>query len=114
MNLRDQTSLTTVTLILNASPDSALLNSRAKMLNDAGYYTSSARTSEEAVRYVMRMNCAVAIICYSFAGTQRKALSERLRKLSPNTTIICLEPGLDDSQGVLVSKVEEALTRLTA
>jgi DNA-binding response OmpR family regulator len=114
LNLRDQTSQTTVTLILNASPDSALLNSRAKMLNDAGYYTSSARTSEEAVRFVMRMNCAVALICYSFAGAERKALSERLRKLSPSTTVMCLEPGLDDNAGALVSKVEEALTRLTA
>lgn len=114
MNLRDQTSQTAATLILNASPDSALLNNRARILNDAGYYTSSARTSEEVVQYATTMNCAVALLCYSFAGTERQALSERLRILSPATTVMCLEPGLDESEDVLVSKVEAALAGLSA
>jgi len=114
LNLRDKTSQTAVTLILNASPDSALLNNRARILNDAGYYTSSARTPEEAVHYAATMNCDLALICYSFASNERKMLSDRLRRLSPGTTIVCLEPGLDESTGVLVSRVQEALARLSA
>jgi len=103
-----------VTLILNASPDSALLNNRAKILNEAGYYTSSARTAEEAVQYAASMNCDLAIICYSFASNEIKTLSERLQRLSPGTTIVCLEPGLDDNTSVLVSRIQEALSRLSA
>jgi len=114
LNLRDKASQTAVTLILNASPDSALLNNRARILNDAGYYTSSARTPEEAVHYAATMNCDLALICYSFASNERKMLSDRLRRLSPGTTIVCLEPGLDENTGVLVSRVQEALARLSA
>jgi DNA-binding response OmpR family regulator len=115
LNLRDiNTSQTAVTLILNASPNSALLNHRAKMLNNAGYYTSSAHTPEEAMQLAVTMNCDVALICYSFASSERKALSERLQKLSPATTIVCLEPELDNNQAVLVSRIQQALTRLIA
>lgn len=113
MNLRDSDQ-TSATLILNASPNPGLLNSRAKMLNDAGYYTSSARTQEEAVQLGAAMHFAVALICHSFAIDERKALSERLRKLSPGTTIVCLEPELENMQGVLVSRVEQALARRIA
>jgi DNA-binding response OmpR family regulator len=100
-----------VTLILNASPDSLLLNSRAKTLNDAGYYTSSVRTTEEAVHHAASMKCALVLICYSFGGKEKKTLSERLRKLSPGTRIVCLDPELDNNQSVLVSRVEEALQK---
>ena len=115
MNLRDSnTSQTSVILILNASPNSDLLNSRAKMLNDAGYYTSSAGTPEEAVLLAAAMHFAVALICHSFAIDESRALSERLRKLSPSTAIVCLQPELDNQQGILVSRVEQALARLIA
>lgn len=113
MNPRDSTQ-SAVTLILNASPDSDLLSSRAKILNEAGYYTSSARTAEEAVQYAASMNCDLALICYSFASIERKTLSERLRTLSPGTTIVCMEPGLDESTGALVSRIQDALARLSA
>lgn len=102
-----------VTLILNASPDSALLARRAKMLNDAGYYTSSVRTPEEAVQHVAGMNCALALICYSYAGVEKTSLSERLHRLSPGTRIVCLEPELDKNQSALASTVEAALAGLS-
>ena len=115
MNFRDlSSSQPAVTLILNASPDSELLNNRAKVLNDAGYYTSSARTPEEAAQHAASMNCTLALICYSFASAERQALSERLRRLSPGTTIVCLEQGQDDNQGLLVSRIQEALNRAVA
>jgi DNA-binding response OmpR family regulator len=110
LNLRDSR----VTLILNASPDTLLRNSRAKTLNDAGYYTSSVRTTEEAMQHAASMNCALVLICYSFGGTEKKALSERLRKLSPGTRIVCLEPESDNDPSVLISRVEEALEKLSA
>src|SRR5215471_2841393 len=100
-----------VTLILNASPDSELLNSRAKMLNDAGYYTSSARTPEEAAQYAASMNCHLALICYSFPSGEQKALSERLRKVSPDIPIVCLEQDSDDNTGLFVSRIQEALAK---
>ena len=81
------------------------------MLNDAGYYTSSARTPEEAAQYAVSMNCHLAIICYSFPSQEKKALSDRLRRVSPDTPIVCLEQGSDDSTGVFVSTIQEALSK---
>jgi|SRR5215510_8237861 len=110
LNFRDiSTHQPSVRLILNASPNAELLNSRAKVLNDAGYYTSSARTPEEAAQYAASMNCDLALICYSFPNGEKKALSDRLRRVSPDTTIVCLEQGSDDNHGVFVSRIQEAL-----
>ena len=109
MDLRDKK----FTLILNASPDSDLLNHRAKVLNEAGYYTSSVRTVDEAARHAVSMNCALALICYSFAAGEKEALAERLHRLSPGIRVVCLEPQLDNSQGALISKVEQALEAVT-
>lgn len=114
MNLRDKASQTPATLILNASPDSNLLNNRARLLNSAGYYTSSAHTPEEAAQHVVGMNCALALICYSFSSKEKKAILERLQSLSPDTTILHLEEGQDENTNVLVSRVRKALTRLSA
>lgn len=114
MNLRDKTSQTAVTLILNASPDSVLLSDRAKMLNRAGFYTSSAHTPEEAAQHAVSMNCDLALICYSFTSNEKKTIFDRLQSLSPGTTIVYLEKGQDENTNVLVSKIREALTRLSA
>lgn len=115
MNVQDSyLSHAAATLILSASPDSELLNRRAKMLNDAGYYTSSARTMEEAIQHAGSMNCTVAIICYSFAGAERKELAQRLRTMSPETTIVCLDHDVDKNQNTLIARIEKALARLTA
>ncbi|HEY6253451.1 MAG TPA: hypothetical protein VI685_26130 [Candidatus Angelobacter sp.] len=114
MNLRDNTSQSPVTLILNACPDSTLLSDRAKVLNSAGYYTSSAHTAEEAAQHAVSMNCDLVLICYSFTCHEKKAIFERLQSLSPRTTIVCLEKGQDENTNVLVSRIQQALTRLSA
>lgn len=113
MNLRD-TNPTSPTLILNASPDAGLLNSRAKLLNEAGYYTTAAHSPEETLQIAASMNCNIALICYSFAGKERMAISERLRRLSPCTTIVWLQPGLDDNHVIFVSRVKNALATSVA
>jgi DNA-binding response OmpR family regulator len=110
----DSNGANNATLILNASPDSTLLHHRAKILNDAGYYTSSAQSAEEALRYASSMHCALALICYSFAGAERKALADHLSKVSPGITIMWLDPELDQNQRVLMSKIESALARLSS
>lgn len=112
MNLRDTISQTLPTLILNASPDPALLNTRAKLLNEAGYYTTAAHSPEEAMQLAASMNCNLALICYSFAGREKLAISERLRRLSPCTTIVWLQQELDDNQAIFVSRVRDALDRM--
>ena len=112
LNFRDiSSSQPNARLILNASPDSELLNNRAKVLNNAGYYTSSARTPEEAAQHAASMNCDLALICYSFPNREKKALSDQLRKLSPDTTIVCLEQGSDENTTVFVSRIQEALAK---
>ena len=112
--LRDTTNENPVTLILNASPDSTLLTNRAKVLNSAGYYTSSAHTPEEAAQHVVGMNCALALICYSFSSKEKEAILKRLQSLSPGTTIMYLEEGQDENTNVLVSRIQKALTPLSA
>jgi len=114
LNIRDKASQTPATLILNASPDSTLLSNRAKVLNSAGYYTSSAHTPEEAAAHAVNMNCDLALICYSFSSNEKKVIYERLQRLSPGTTIVYLEQGQDENTSILVSKIQEALTRLSA
>jgi DNA-binding response OmpR family regulator len=115
LNLRDcSINQSGATLILNASPDAMLRHHRARMLNRAGYYTSSVQTAEEAVHHAASMNCALALICYSFANAERKALSDHLRRVSPGTTIVCVEPGLDRNHRVLAYRIERVLSKLTA
>lgn len=114
LNLRDRTSRTSATLILNASPDPGLLNNRARLLNQAGYYTTAAHSLEEAMQAAATMNCDLALLCYSFDCTQRTAISERLRTLSPGTAIVWLQPGLDDNQSIFVARVKNALQSMVA
>jgi CheY-like chemotaxis protein len=99
---------------LNASPDATLLKDRARLLNEAGYYTTAAHSPEEAMQMAATMNCDLALICYSFDSTQRATMSERLRRLSPGTIIVWLQPGMDDNNGIFVSGVKNALQRIIA
>jgi DNA-binding response OmpR family regulator len=114
LTFRDGTSQSAVTLILNASPDSLLLGHRAKALNGAGYYTSSARTTAEALQLAVTMKCTVALICYNFAWIERNALARRLRSVSPTTTIVYVDPKLDEDHDILVGKIQRTLDRMSA
>ena len=99
-------------LILNACPDVQLRGVRAKILNDAGYYTSSASTPDEASRLSARMNCALAVVCYSFSETEQQTIHDRLQEQSPATRFILLDHVADeDPKGFLV-KIRKALYKL--
>lgn len=107
-----ETKRNAATLILNACPDAKLLEHRAKILNNAGYYTSSAMTAGDAVQLALKLDCSLALICYSFSAIDKNALLGYLEKFSPRTPIICLHPDLDSNQRVLISRVEQALEEL--
>lgn len=104
-----ETNPNVATLILNACPDPKLLEHRAKVLNDAGYYTSSARTAGDAAQLALSLDCSLALICYSFSAIDQRALLAYLKKFSPRTSIICLHPDLDSNQRIFISRVEQAL-----
>jgi len=95
-------------VILNASPDQSLLSSRAEVLHEAGYYTSSANTSEDAIALATQLNFPVVIICHGFKDEERQLLGERIREILPSTKIIFLDHGDVDAQH-LISTVRRAL-----
>ena len=109
MNVRDRSPQTPVKLILNASPDAELLKNRAQMLNDAGYYTSSAQTSEEVVQLAAQMHCDVALICHSFDVIQQSSIQQRLREISPDIMVVFVKQEMDGNHRFLVSRIREAL-----
>ena len=102
-----------VKLILNASPDADLLSSRAKMLNDAGYYTSSAHNSDEITQIAATMRCDVAIICHSFDGVQQKSIQQRLQEVSPGTHVVFVNRDMDQDRHIFVTRIREAFARLS-
>lgn len=95
-------------VILNASPDQSLLNTRAEILNEAGYYTSSATTSEDAIALATQLKFPVVIICHGFEDEERQLLGERIRAILPSTKIILLQHGDFDPEHLL-SAVRRAL-----
>ena len=99
-------------LILNACPDIQLRGIRAKILNDAGYYTTSARTSQEVSQLSTRMNCALAVVCYSFTEIEQRAMRDQLYKQSPATRFVLLDHAVDEDPGNFLSKIKKALYKL--
>ncbi len=97
-------------MVLNASPDVDLRGTRARFLNSAGYYTSSASTPEDVSKLASHMNCALAVMCHSFTGSEQRAMHERLRKISPTTRIVWLDQMEDCDPAVFLAKVKNALT----
>ena len=95
-------------VILNASPDQSLLSTRAEVLHEAGYYTSSAHTSEDAIALATQLNFPVVIICHGFKDEERQLLGERIREILPSTKIIFLKHGDVDAHH-LISTVRRAL-----
>ena len=114
MKLRDRSNHHSVKLILNASLDALLLKTRAKALNNAGYYTSSAHSSEEVVRLASGMHCDLAVICHSFGDVQQKRIEELLRKVSPGTRVLFLDSGLEGDDQIFLALIQQALGRMSA
>jgi len=96
-------------VILNASRDPFLRAARAKTLHDAGYYTSSARTPEEAIALAGQMKCAVAILCSSFSAYEQRLIHAFILERVPGTTVIFLGDSADANPHVLLSAVRAAL-----
>jgi hypothetical protein len=98
-------------VILNVSPDQSLLSTRAEILNEAGYYTSSANSAEEAITLATQLNCLVAVICHGFKAEERQLIGERIGEILPSTKIIFLEHGDFDPEHLLAA-VRRALPDL--
>lgn len=96
-------------VILNASRDSSLLAARAKALNDAGYYTSSVRTPEDAIAIASQVKCAVAIICRSFTFAEQQMMHTRIQAVVPSITVIFLGKALDDNPDGFLSAIRAAI-----
>lgn len=97
-------------VILNASRDAFLREARAKTLHDAGYYTSSAGTPEEAITLAAQMKCAVAILCSSFTASEQRMIHGFIQQAVPTTTVIFLGDSADNNPQILVSAVRAALS----
>lgn len=105
-------SKTLPVLILNACPDLDLQKRRAKILNDAGYYTSSAATTDEVSRLSVRLNCTLAVVCHSFSPAERKTIKDQLLKDSPATRLLVLDHDLDSEPKNLLANIKKALYKL--
>jgi len=99
-------------LILNACPDVQLRGVRARILNDAGYYTTSASSAEEASRLSTRMNCALAVVCYSFTEREQQTIHDRLRETSPETRFVVLDHNVDEDPKGFLTRIRKALYKL--
>jgi len=66
-------------VILNASLDVDLRETRARILNQAGYYTSSAESAEEVIRLAANMRCPIVIVCNSFNHAERGKICANIR-----------------------------------
>jgi|SRR5215472_4867910 len=95
-------------IVLNASPDVGLRESRAKALHSAGYYTSSAETPDEVITLAGQMDCAVAIVCHAFTPYEHTLIRLGIQRHAPTTTLIFLTKSEDHNPRVLLSMVKAA------
>src|ERR1051326_1979512 len=112
MELSNGSGLPSPILILNACPDVQLRGVRAKILNDAGYYTTSASTPEEASRLSTRMKCALAVVCYSFSKREQRHIRDRLQEQSPATSFVLLDHAVDEDPKGFLTQIRKALYKL--
>jgi DNA-binding NtrC family response regulator len=100
---------TPVVLILNASLDNELREKRAKILNRAGYYTSSAESAEDVIHLAGWLRCPIVIVCHSFKHAERRRIYDCIREDAPETTVIMLNDFADSDPGILIDTVKRAL-----
>ena len=96
-------------VVLNVSRDPFLRVARAKTLHDAGYYTSSAQTPEEAIDLAVQLHCAIAVVCHSFTASERHWIHIRLQEDAPTTTVVFMGESGDSDPNVLLSAVKAAV-----
>jgi DNA-binding NarL/FixJ family response regulator len=96
-------------VVVNASRDPILREERAKALNDAGFYTASAQTPDEAINLTTQVKPAIAILCPSFTDAERRAIGLRIHKEAPATTVILLGKSTAADSHAVVSAVRAVL-----
>jgi hypothetical protein len=96
-------------VILNACPQPALREARAKILREAGYYPASAGTAEDASRLGTSVICSVAIICQSFTPEERRLIQRRIEKVLPATRILHMSCRGNNDSFVLLSSIRDLL-----
>jgi len=100
-------------VILNASLDVDLREARARVLHQAGYYTSSAESAEEVLHLAASLRCPIVIVCNSFSDAERGKICAIIRATAPTTTVILLNEFAANDPRILVDRVKKALQRQT-
>lgn len=101
-------------IVLNACPERGLRERRARLLNQAGYYTSSACSPEEAISSALYLNCAVTLICDSFSSDERQFMSTQIRSILPATKVLLLKPQDSIDPQIVVSSIRDLLRETVA
>ena len=96
-------------VILNASPHSALRETRDRILSEAGYYPASAGTAEDASLLATSVVCSVAIICHSFKPDERRLIQRRIEDVLPATKIMQFSYLGNNDPLALLSSVKDVL-----
>jgi DNA-binding NtrC family response regulator len=109
MNANSSSDQTSAVVILNASLDLNLREIRAKILNQAGYYTSSAESAEEVIHLAACLRCPIVIVCHSFDHAERGRIHDRIREAVPAAKVILLNHFADTDPSVLIDTVKKAL-----
>jgi hypothetical protein len=101
-------------IVLNACPERGLRELRARLLNQAGYYTSSASSPEEAISSALYLDCAVTLICDSFSSDERHFMSTRIRSILPATKLLLLKPQDRIDPQIVISSIGDLLRETVA
>src|SRR5215472_8414512 len=96
-------------VILNACPEPALRETRARILSAAGYFPASAGTAEEANSIASSVICSAALICHSFNTAERRLIQSGIEKVLPRTKIVQLSCWENNDPRVLLSWVRDLL-----
>jgi len=96
-------------VVLNVCGDRLLREERAKTLHDGGYYTSAARTPEEAIQLATQIHFEIVVVCHSLSTHERRSLREWMEEKAPATTVILLGKPADGIPEQLLSVIRAAL-----
>jgi CheY-like chemotaxis protein len=95
--------------ILVISRDNALRNTRAFILEGAGYDVSAAQDDDEAIRFVESSNAySLVLLCHSVPERSRLFLVVKLKELQPTLPILMLYNSYDPT----LAKVDGSLHSL--
>jgi hypothetical protein len=85
--------------ILLVSRDEGLLNTRALILEAAGYRTIKTGSVTSAIQ--LAVGCQMSIIGHTFTSDEHRDFVERVHETNPSIFILCLRIGLTQPQTLL-------------